>query len=94
MFAFLAVAGSYLGVVRSVTPLRGARRRAVDGVVAACVASLTALAFRNSLWWAVGSREAAAGPAQFATLVALAALAAFSVAFGVESLRRAHLDGS
>jgi hypothetical protein len=90
MFAFLVVAGSYLGVARSSTPLYGARRRAVDSGVAGCIAAVAALAFRDSLWWAVGSSQSAAGPGQFAALIGSAILVAFAVAFAVESLLRSH----
>lgn len=90
MFAFLIVAGSYLGVARSGAPLSGMRRRTVDASVAACIAAVTALAFRNFLWWAVGSNQSAAGPGQFAVLVGSAFLAAFAVALAVESRLRLH----
>jgi hypothetical protein len=90
MFAFLVVAGSYLGVVRSGTPLTGARRRLVDAAVVACVAALIALAFRNSLWWAVGTNANAAGNGQFAGLLGLAVAVAFGAGFAIESIARTH----
>src|SRR5258708_11342982 len=63
MFAFLVVAGSYLGLVRSTAALAGARRRAVDAITATCVGVLVALAFRNSLWWiCCGGSSARARP--------------------------------
>jgi hypothetical protein len=49
-----------------------------------------ALAFRGSLWWIVGSRDAVAGTPQLAYLLGVVALAAFLAVFGVESLTRAH----
>jgi len=90
MYAFLVTAGSYLGVARSNTPLRGVRRRAVDASVAACLAAVTALAFRDFLWSMVGSNQFQAGPGKFATLVSIAFFAAFTVTFAVESLLRSH----
>ncbi len=90
MFAFLVLAGTYLGVVHSATPWHGARRRAVNASVAACVAAVLTLAFRNFLWWVVGSTPAAAGAGQFGTLLALAILAGFSIVFGAETVLRAH----
>jgi hypothetical protein len=90
MFAFLVVAGSYLSVVRSPSPLSGAPRRVVDAVVAACIAAVAALAFRDDLWWVVGSNPTAAGAAQFALLVAGVALVAFGVALTIETVLRSH----
>ncbi len=60
MFAFLVPAGSYFGLVRGSRPVCGAKRRLLDGSVAGCAAAIAALAFRNSLWWLVGSTSGAA----------------------------------
>jgi hypothetical protein len=90
MFAFLVLAGSYLGVARSSTPLHGAQRRAIDASVVGCIAAIAALAFRDSLWWIVGSDPSAAGPTQFAALVGGATLFAFVVVFMLETLLRSH----
>ncbi len=90
MFAFLVLAGSYLGLVRSPNTMYGVQRRVVDASVVACIGAITALAFRDSLWWTIGSNSSAAGPGQFATLVGSAALLAFVVAFTVETLLRSH----
>jgi hypothetical protein len=90
MFAFLVLAGSYLGVIQSSTPLYGVQRRAVDAGVVGCTAAIAALAFRDSLWWIVGSNPTAAGPAQFAALVGGATIFAFVVVFTVEALLRSH----
>jgi hypothetical protein len=90
MFAFLVLGGSYLGLVRSPKALHGGRRRALDGIVVACIAALGALAFRGSLWWTIGSSASTTGPAQFTTLVVGAALIAFLVAFAVETILRFH----
>ena len=92
MFAFLMLAGSYLGVVRSSAPLAGVRRRLTDATVMACIAALVALAFRNSLWWIIGSNANAAGNGQFAGLLAIAVAAAFVAGFAVESVMRTHTE--
>lgn len=90
MFAFLVMAGSYLGIARSATPLLGVRRRAVDASVCACAAAVFAFALRDSLWGIVGSNQAQAGPSQLAVLVAGTAGAGFVVLFATESLLRSH----
>jgi len=90
MFAFLVAAGSYLGIVRSSTPLHGLPRRTLDAAVAACAAAVVALAFRDSLWWIVGSNQPAAGAAQYAALLGIAILATFLVVLGAESVLRSH----
>ncbi len=90
MYAFLVVAGSYVGVVRSNAALYGVQRRAVDASVVACIAAVAALAFRNSLWWIVGTNGASAGAGQFAALIGLAITSAFVVAFAAESLLHSH----
>jgi hypothetical protein len=90
MFASLVLAGSYMRLVRSPGPLHGARRRAVDAFVAACIAVIVALAFRDSLWWVIGSNASSAGPAQFATLIASAGVLSFATILVLESVVRSH----
>jgi hypothetical protein len=90
MFAFLVLAGSHLGVVQSPHTLYGVQRRAVDASVVACVVAVTVLAFRDSLWWTVGSSPSAAGPGQFASLLAGTTVLAFAMVFIVEMLLRSH----
>jgi len=90
MFAFLAGAGSYIGLVRSGAEVGGGRRRALDAGVLACVGVLVVFAFRNSLWWIVGSRAAVARIPQAYALIGLAAAALFAVVFAVESLSNTH----
>lgn len=92
MFAFLMVAGSYLGVVRSGAPLAGLRRRLIDATVMACLAALVALAFRNSLWWVIGTNANAAGNGQFAGLLGIAVAAAFTAGLVIESVMRTHTE--
>ena len=90
MFAFLMLAGSYLGVVRSGAPLAGVRRRLIDATVIACLAALVALAFRDSLWWIIGTNANSAGNGQFAGLLGIAVAAAFAAGFAIESIMRTH----
>ncbi len=92
MFAFLMLAGSYLGVVRSGTRLAGIQRRLIDATVIACIAALVALAFRDSLWWIVGTNADAAGNGQFAGLLGIAVAAAFAAGFAIESIMRTHTE--
>ena len=92
MFAFLMLAGSYLGVVRSGAPLAGAQRRLIDATVIACLAALVALAFRNSLWWIIGTNANSAGNGQFAGLLGIAVAAAFAAGFAIESILRTHAE--
>ena len=92
MFTFLMLAGSYLGVVRSGAPLAGVRRRLIDATVIACLAAPVALAFRNSLWWIIGTNANSAGNGQFAGLLGIAVAAAFAAGFAIESIMRTHAE--
>ena len=90
MFAFLVLVGDYLGIVRSSTRLYGVQRRALDAGVAASIVAIATLAFRDTLWWIVGSTATTAGPAQFAVLVGGTILLVLVVVFTLETLRRSH----
>jgi hypothetical protein len=90
MFAFLMLAGSYLEVVRSGAPLAGVPRRLTDATVVACLAALVALAFRNSLWWIIGTNANSAGNGQFAGLLGIAVATAFAAGFAIESVLGTH----
>jgi hypothetical protein len=92
MFAFLVAACSYFGLVRSARPSYGVQRRVLDAGVAACAAAVVTLAFRNSLWWVVGSNPVAAGPSEFAALVGSAVLVTFVTVTGAETLLRSHAE--
>jgi len=92
MFAFLMLAGSYLGVVRSGAPLTGVPRRLTDATVIACVAALLALAFRNALWWTIGTNANSARNGQFAGLLGIAIATAFATGFAIESIMRIHVQ--
>ncbi|HMK96644.1 MAG TPA: hypothetical protein VK425_03795 [Acidimicrobiales bacterium] len=90
MFAFLVPTGSYLRLVESSRPCSGLSRRAIDASVMASGAAIVVLAFRNSLWWAVGTAPAEARTSQLALLVGGGALATFLTSLGAESLLHAH----
>ncbi len=90
MFAFLVAACSYFGLVRSARPAHGVQRRVLDASVAACVAAIVTLAFRNSLWWVVGSNPVAARPSELAALVGSAVLVTFVTVTGAETLLHSH----
>jgi hypothetical protein len=88
MFAFLVPAGSYVNLVRSDRPVAGWRRRVVDAAVIGTVAVPTALAFRDWLWWVVGTGSG--GPERLAELLAVVAVATAIVVFAVETVLRIH----
>ena len=89
MFAFLVVAGTYLRIV-------GREPSAPRAVVVALVASAAsvplAASFRGSLWWVLGTTDEAAGLAELAELVLVAAAATGAmtlvVAGALRSVRR------
>ena len=91
MFAFLVAAGSYIGLVRGTTALDGVRRRVLDAGVLTFFGLLAVLAFRNSLWWVVGSSAAAAGIPQIYALLGLSGLAVFVLVFAFETLRNSRV---
>jgi hypothetical protein len=90
MFAFLVAAGGYLGFVRGPSILTGVPRRLLDAGVITCVSLLAALAFRNSLWWVVGSSATAAGLPALALLLGITALTVFALVLALETVLRSH----
>ena len=90
MYALFMAAGSYLGLVRSCHALGGVRRRAADASVVACAGTLVVFAFRNSLWWIVGSNGNLAGIPQLPLLLIIFAIPFFLLPFAVETLLRRH----
>ena len=72
MFAFVVAIGSYVGLVHRDRPFRGVSRRLADALVSGAAAVPIALAFRDSLWWTIGSRPSNAGVESLAVLVAVA----------------------
>jgi hypothetical protein len=92
MFGLMVAAGSYLGLIRSNSPLTGARRRVVDAVVITCIGILVPLAMRDHLWWLIGSNSAAAGLTQLIELLGIFSVAIFATAYAAESVLRLHRD--
>ncbi len=90
MFAFLVVAGSYLGLVRGAPPSVGVRRRLIDAAVVSCASVPVALAFRTWLWWVVGSTEASAGLGALASLLTIVAVGTFVLILVAESIAGRH----
>ena len=90
MYPLLMAAGKYLSVVRSGRQLAGARRRAADASVLACAGVLVIFAFRNSLWWIVGSDGNLAGIPQLSLLLIIFAVPIFVLPFAAETLLRLH----
>jgi hypothetical protein len=92
MFGLLVAAGSYLGLVHSSIPTRGAARRCVDAMVITSVGLLVPFAFRYHLWSAVGSTNSVAGLGQLLGLLGMSSVILFALAYGAESLLRLHND--
>lgn len=94
MFAFLVVAGSYLGLVRGRPPSVGVRRRLIDAAVISSASVPVALAFRTSLWGFVGSTDASAGLGTLAWLLTTVAVGVFVLVLVTESLADIHKTGN
>jgi hypothetical protein len=90
MFAFSVAAGSYLAVVHGRRPLVGTPRRLTDAAVIGCASVPVALAFRDELWWLIGSHQGGAGAGHLLELLVVAGISTFLVVFAGESLVRAH----
>jgi hypothetical protein len=61
-------------------------RRPLDASTFACASTRIALAFRDSLWWLIGSRAAAAGVLQLEELIAVIGAIVFLVVLAVETV--------
>ena len=85
MFAFVVMGGSFLGIVRTTTPSTGMRRRLIDAVTLMCASVPVALAFRDSLWWAISSPSGQAGLGPLATLLAAVACTIFFAVLAAET---------
>jgi hypothetical protein len=86
MFAFLVIGGWFLGAVRSTVPSTGGRRRVIHAATLTCVSVPTALAFRDSLWWLVGSTSDRAGLGELAALLAVVGCAVFVAVLATETV--------
>lgn len=87
MLAFLVVVGAYLDLVRPAHEL-ATRPRTLLPFVAAAMSVPVAVAFRDHLWWIVGSTGDRAGIGDLALLLVIAAIASFLVALLVTTVRR------
>ena len=92
MFVFLVAAGSYLGLVRPSVRIRGIHRRLLDATLVGTASVPITLAFRDSLWWLVGSSTERAGLADLDLLLAIVAVSATGLTFFVETIGHVH-DG-
>ena len=90
MFAFLVVAGAYLGLVQSSVHILGARRRLLDSALVGCAFVPITLAFRDFLWGLVGSSASQAGLADLDRLLVVAAAAGFCATLILETLAHIH----
>lgn len=88
MLAFLTIVGTYLGLVRGASMSR--RPSAIIRAAIAAAASLpVAVAFRDALWWIVGSNAVDARLEQLAALLTAIAAGTFALTLLVElALRR------
>ena len=94
MFAFLMIVGNYLGLVRSHRALDAREQREVDAIVLACAAVPISLAFRNSLWWVIGSNESRGHLSRLSALLAVIAVVVFLIGLVFESVAGVHADRS
>lgn len=92
MFAFLVSAGAYMGLVGADRPAAGTRRRIIDAAVIGCAAVPVVVAFRDWLWWIVGTAGGDAG--RLGELLFIVAVATGIVVFTGESIFRVHRSGA
>ena len=90
MFVLLVASGSYLGLVRSTTRIAGTRRRFLDAAVIGSASVPIALAFRDPLWWLVGSSAERSGLADLALLVVVVAASAAGLMLVIETIGHVH----
>ena len=90
MFVLLVASGSYLGLARSSVRLVGARRRFLDAALIGSGSVPIALAFRDSLWWLVGSSTERSGLAELAVLLAVVAASAAGATLVIETIGHVH----
>ena len=90
MFVLLVASGSYLGLVRSSVRIRGVRRRLLDAALVGSASIPIALAFRDSLWWLVGSSTERAGLADLDVLLAIVAASIAGATLVIETIGHVH----
>jgi hypothetical protein len=88
MFAFLVAAGAYMRVVGADHPASGTRRRIIDAAVIGSAAVPVAVAFRDWLWWIVGTATGGAG--RLGELLLIVGVATALVVFAGEAIFRVH----
>jgi len=86
MYAFLAAAGGYLGLLAGVTEMTPRRRRIRNAAVITGFGLLGVLAMRNSLWWIVGSNGSKAGLAQGYLLFGIFIVIVFGGSLAIQQL--------
>lgn len=89
-FGLLVMAGTYLGLIHSSTPWRGARRRLLDAGVITSAGVLVPFALRYHLWWLVGATNSDASLGQLVELLLLSAGMIFAVVLSAESIMGSH----
>ena len=90
MFVLLVASGSYLGLVRTSVGLRGVRRRLLDAALVGSASVPIALAFRDSLWWLVGSSTELASLADLDMLLAIVAVSSAGAVLVIETIGNVH----
>jgi hypothetical protein len=92
MFAFLVAAGAYVRLVGADRPVAGTRRRIIDAAVIGCTAVPVALAFREWLWWIVGTSDGGAG--RLGELLLIVGVVTAVIVFASEAIFRVHRTGT
>lgn len=87
MSGFAVLADAYLGLIRPASPSVTRPRFLVPGSVAA-LAVPVAVAYRDDLWWIVGTTADRAGPTQLAALLAIATVGAGAASIAVLAVLR------
>jgi len=90
MFALIVPTGSYLGIVRSPACMDGMQRRLLDAGLVGAAAVPIALAFRDSLWWLVGSSSGQASLGTLELLIAIVAASAAALTLVIETIGHVH----
>jgi hypothetical protein len=90
MFVLLVVSGSYLGLVRSPVGVGAVRRRLLDAALLGGASVPIALAFRDSLWWLVGSSTERASLANLDLLLAIVAVSIAGATLVIETIGHVH----